>query len=260
MDPLGRRFHVGPLGGRLLIVFAMALMAVTGYFGIRGDNPIAAAVQRPRVTPQQEVALGLQAAPAMAQRYGGLSSDQAAQRRVDRVCHDLVEKTSARATPYDFDCHVLADPRTVNAFALPGGQVFVTAGLLARLQTDGQLAGVLGHQIGHVAARHGAEHIALARLGPGTTGAAVLAAYDPGNPASRRDPQVAALIGQLIDLRFSPQDELEADRLGARFMAEAGWDPRGMAQVMRILVTSPGGSPEFFATHPHPSGPRSPGV
>ncbi|HEY4562540.1 MAG TPA: M48 family metalloprotease, partial [Thermoanaerobaculia bacterium] len=153
MDPHERRSRAA---SRLLTVSSMALLAVVGYYGIRGYNPALPAVIRlVRITPQQEIAIGLQAAPAMAQRYGGLSADRQALQRVDRVCHDLVEKTEARRSPYDFDCHVLADTRTVDAFALPGGQVFVTAGLIERLSSDGELAGVLGHEIGHVVARHG---------------------------------------------------------------------------------------------------------
>jgi predicted Zn-dependent protease len=252
MDPLDRRFRAG---GRLLTAGAMALVAMTGYLGIRSYAPIATlAARRVAITPPQEIALGLQAAPSLAQRYGGLSSDQAAQGRIDRVCHELVEKTSARATPYDFDCHLLADERTIDAFSLPGGQVFLTAGLLARLQTDGQLAGVLAHEIGHVVARHGVEHIAGFRLARGVTGAAALARYDPANPESRRNATVAALIGQLVDLRFSRPDELEADRLGVRLLSEAGWDPRGMIQAARLLQASPGDSrpPELFSTHPNP--------
>jgi predicted Zn-dependent protease len=226
MNPLDRGFRGGT--GRLLVAGVMAVVAIAGYYGSRSYNPIAAELLLPRITPQQEVAIGLQAAPAMAQRYGGLSSDQPAQRRVDRLCHDLVEKTDAARTPYDFDCHVLADERTADAFALPGGQVFITSGLLARLQTDGQLAGVLAHEIGHVVARHGAEHLANHR-------AAALTRYDPSDPASRRNPAVATLIGQLISLRFSRRDESEADRIGARLASEAGYDPRGAAQVARIL-------------------------
>jgi predicted Zn-dependent protease len=250
MDPLDRGFRAG----RWLTVGAMALVAVTGYLGIRSSTPIATlAARRAAITPPQEIALGLQAAPSMAQRYGGLSSDQAAQGRIDRVCHELIEKTSARATPYDFDCHLLADERTVDAFSLPGGQVFLTAGLLARLRTDGQLAGVLAHEIGHVVARHGVEHIAGFQLARGVTGATALAGYDPADPESRRNATVAALIGQLVGLRFSRPDELEADRLGVRFLSEAGWDPRGMIQVTRLLQ-SPGGPhpPELFSTHPNP--------
>ncbi|HEY4596612.1 MAG TPA: M48 family metalloprotease [Thermoanaerobaculia bacterium] len=233
MDPHERRSRAA---SRLLTVSSMALLAVVGYYGIRGYNPALPAVIRlVRITPQQEIAIGLQAAPAMAQRYGGLSADRQALQRVDRVCHDLVEKTEARRSPYDFDCHVLADTRTVDAFALPGGQVFVTAGLIERLSSDGELAGVLGHEIGHVLARHATERIAGARIAPGLTGAAVLAGYDPADPASRRKAAVATLIGRLIDLRFSPPEEAEADRLGARLAAQAGYDPRDAAQAMRLL-------------------------
>jgi predicted Zn-dependent protease len=149
---------------------------------------------------------------------------------------------------------VLNDPETINAFALPGGQVFITEGLLRRLKTDGQLAGVLGHEIGHVVARHGAEHIAKEQLTQGLTGAAVLATYDPSDPSSRGSAAVAAVIGQLVTMRFGRQDELEADRLGVRFSSEATYDPRSMIELMKILEESSKGNqpPEFFSTHPNP--------
>jgi predicted Zn-dependent protease len=233
MDPHDRRSRAGLGWGRLLTVFTMALVAVVGYYGIRGYTPALARIRPVRITPQQEIAIGLQAAPAMAQRYGGLSADPQARQRVDRVCHDLVEKTEARRSPYDFDCHLLADARTAEAFALPGGQVFITTGLIERLPSDAELAGVLGNEIGHVLARHGTERIAGAPIAPGLTGAAVLAAYDPADPASRRKAAVAALIGRLIDLRFSSREEAEADRIGARLAGEAGYDPRAAAQAMR---------------------------
>ncbi len=87
---------------------------------------------------------------------------------------------------------------------------------------------MLAHEIGHVVARHGAEHLAGTRT-------AVLARYDPNDPASRRNPAVAALVGQLTHLRFSQRDEHEADRIGVRLMSEAGYDPRGAARVRQIL-------------------------
>jgi len=241
--------------GRLIIALVMAVLAIAGYYGTRSFNPVTEEVQHIDITPQQEVALGLQAAPEMAQQYGGLSADQGTQQLVDRVCRELIARTAAKDTPYEFDCHVLADGETINAFALPGGQVFITEGLLRKLRTEGQLAGVLGHEIGHVVARHGAEKIAKARLTEGLTGAAVIATYDPNDPASRRNAAVAAMIGQLVNMRFGRQDELEADVLGVRFTSEAGYDPRAMIELMQILEQSAGGArqPEFFSTHPNPA-------
>src|ERR671917_2984464 len=114
----------------------------------------------------------------------------------------MVSRSAAGQSPYRFEFHVLDDPQTINAFALPGGQVFITEGLLKRLTTDGQIAGVLGHEIAHVVARHGAEHIAKQQLTQGLTGAAVLATYDPYDSRSRATAAVAMMIGQLVNMRF----------------------------------------------------------
>lgn len=103
---------------------------------------------------------------------------------VDTIGNRIVQASELQKTGYQFDFHLLADDKTVNAFALPGGQIFVTMGLLKLLQTEGELAGVLGHEIGHVVARHSAEHMAKAKLTEGLSGAAVMAAYDPNDPKS----------------------------------------------------------------------------
>ena len=240
---------------RLLIALVVAIIAVVGYYGSSVFNPITQEKQHVAgITPEQEVALGLQAAPEMEQQFGGLDPDKEMQARVARVGERLVSRTAAGKSPYHFEYHVLNDPETINAFALPGGQVFITEGLLRRLKTDGQLAGVLGHESGHVVARHGAEHIAKQQLTEGLTGAAVLATYDPNDPSSRNSVAVAAMVGQLVSMRFGRQDELEADRLGVRLSSEAGYDPRSMIELMKILEQSSQGNrpPEFFSTHPNP--------
>jgi predicted Zn-dependent protease len=227
---------------------------LVAYFGNRVYNPVTDEVQHIDITVDQEIALGLQAAPEMAAEFGGLSSDQEAQALVKQVGQQLIAQTEAGDTDYRFDFHLLADEETINAFALPGGQVFITEALLHRLETEGQLAGVLGHEIGHVVARHGAEHIAKARLTQGLTGAVVIASYDPNDPASQRTAQVAALIGQLVNLKYGRDDEIESDRLGVHFTAAAGYDPRSMIRVMEILqeASEGQGPPEFFSTHPNP--------
>lgn len=248
--PSGR----GCLNVRMLIGLAMAGFALFSYFGSSVYNPVTGEKQYVNITEDQEIALGLQAAPEMAAEYGGLHPDQQAQSLVDAVGGKLVAGSAASQTNYRFEFHLLGDAQTVNAFALPGGQVFITAALFSRLETEGQLAGVLGHEIGHVVARHGAQRIAQQQLTQGLTGAVVLSTYDPNNPASQRTAQIAMLIGGLVNMKYGREDELESDRLGVRFIADAGYDPRALIRVMEILAEAGGGArqPEFFSTHPNP--------
>lgn len=246
MDPHRRsRTRSGFGTGRLLLAALLAVASLATYYGSREERPVTREETPPAsLSPRQEVALGLQAAPRMAQRYGGLLPDQKAQDRVDEICGALVTRTEVRKTPYEIECHVLAGSRAADAFALPGGQIFLTAGLLAKIETEGQLAGVLAHEIGHVVARHGAGHLARTRLSDGRTGGDVLASYDPDLPASRNSAAVNALIDEMIRLRYGPEEELESDRLGVRFMADAGYDPRSLVEVMRILEQAGGGAGE----------------
>lgn len=244
----------GGCGGRLMFAAIIAAVSLFSYFSSRQDNPVTGETQYIDITPEQEIALGLQAAPQMAEEFDGLDPSEADQAIIDDVGNAIVASSPAHQTPYEFDFHLLADAETINAFALPGGQVFITRALYDKLQTEDQLAGVLGHEIAHVVARHSAEHIAKAKLTEGLTGAAVIATYDPDNPASASSAQVAALIGQLINLKFGRDDELESDALGICFMNDTGYDPEEMVTVMQILASSSQGErpPEFFSTHPNP--------
>ncbi|MCX6046390.1 MAG: M48 family metalloprotease [Chloroflexi bacterium] len=241
-------------GGRIIVGLVMAAFALISYFGSQSYNPITNENQHVNISPQQEVAMGLQAAPEMAQEYGGLANDPQSQAKLDQVCENLTSKSDAAKTDWPFECHLLADEQTINAFALPGGPVFITMALFQKLETEGELAGVMGHEIGHVVARHSAQQIAKQQLTQGLTGAAVIASYDPNNPRTQQTAAVAAMIGQLVNLRFGREDELQSDQLGVRFMGQAGYDPRSMIKVMQILEASSQGNepPEFFSTHPNP--------
>lgn len=251
--PVGRRGGGGCMG-RLLIAGLLVVVSLITYFSSRQDNPVTGETQYVDITPEQEIALGLQAAPEMAQQFGGLDPSQEDQAVVDRIGQELVSNSPAGNSPYQFDFHLLGDTETINAFALPGGQVFITRALYDRLQTEGELAGVLGHEIGHVVGRHSAEHIAKAKLTEGLTGAAVIASYDPDNPSTAAYAQIAAIIGQLVNMRFGREDELESDFLGVCFIEDSGYNPQEMIRVMEVLASaSQGGSPpEFFSTHPNP--------
>ena len=246
--------------GRLLIAAFIALAGIVSYFSMTSVNPVTGEKQRVAgITPEDEVALGLQAAPEMAQQMGGLDPDERAQRLVDEVGQRVVKESVAAGSPYQFEFHLLADPGTVNAFALPGGQIFITRALFDRLQDEAQLAGVLGHEVGHVVGRHSAEHIAKSQLAGALVGAAGVAASDPDRPGQgRQAAMVAGIVSQMMNMKYGREDELESDRLGVQFMSEADYDPEAMIGVMDILEDASGGSgqPEFFSTHPDPGNRR----
>src|SRR5690606_32484971 len=148
----------------------------------------------------------------------------------------LLDALPYRNNPYAFAFHLLEDPKTVNAFALPGGQIFVTTGLLTRLSTEGELAGVLGHEIGHVIERHSAERMAKQALTQGLTMGAIVAASDPNNPMGGRSDVLVRLVANFVSLKYGRDDELESDVHGVSLLAAARYDPRAMLGVMRTLA------------------------
>lgn len=241
-------------GARVLIALAIVAFALFKYFTQTEVNPVTGEKQHIAMTAEQEVALGLESAPEMARQMGGEaeSSDPKA-RLVETVGRKVAQNSDAARSPYVFDFHLLRDPETLNAFALPGGQVFITYGLLTKLEDEDQLAGVLGHEIGHVVNRHGAEHMATGQLGQLLTMAAGVAATDEEG-RGQRAAMVAAMINQMVQLKYSRSDELEADRVGMDYMRQAGYDPSAMLGVLRILAdaSSGGRAPEILSTHPYP--------
>ena len=234
------------LGPRVWMALALVAFAFISYQCSTEYNPVTGEEQHLSLAPQQEIALGLQAMPEMMQQYGGELNNPEAQALVDRVGNRVVAQSDAGKTDWQYDFHLLADRQTINAFALPGGQVFITAALLQKLQTEGQLAGVLGHEVGHVVARHSAQRMAKEQLTQGITGA-VLVASGSGN-----DAQMAQMIGQMVNMKYGREDELQSDTLGVRFMSQAGYDPRAMVAVQEMLAAESGGNapPEMMSTHP----------
>lgn len=241
-------------GARLLIAGAIVAFALFRYFTQTEVNPVTGEKQHIALTADQEVALGLESAPVMAAQMGGTvdPSDPAA-RLVDEVGRRMVAQSDASRSPYSYDFHLLRDPDTVNAFALPGGQVFITYGLLRRLENEAQLGGVLGHEIGHVVHRHGAEHMATGQLGELLTVATGVATSDEEG-GGQRGAMIAALVNQLVQLRYSREDELESDGFGLEAMTRSGYDPSAMLGVMRVLAESArgGAPPEMLSSHPYP--------
>ena len=255
----GRR-QGGPAMGQLIrwaIGLIIALVGVGMYMFRTEVNPVTGERQRIAMNVDQEKALGLQAAPQMAEQMGGDIDPRDDERAalVSEVGRRIVERSAASGSPYvdNFHFHLLKDPKTINAFALPGGQVFITKALFERLGNEAELAGVLGHEIGHVIERHSAPQMAKGQLGQLLT-VAVGVGTSGQDDGGRKAQMAAVMANQMLTLRFSRGDESQADDIGLKYMAQAGYDPSQMLEVMKILKEASGGGnqPEFLLTHPLP--------
>jgi predicted Zn-dependent protease len=237
---------------RIILGAVFLLGGLFSYYGNTDINTVTGEKQRVQLTPRQEVVLGLQSRQQMAQQYGGLFPSADVQAYAQSVGERLVSRSAAAKSPYPFEFHVLRDPKVINAFALPGGQIFITAALLGRLDSEAQLAGVFSHEIFHVVGRHGAEHLAKQQLGSSLINAVGIAASG-GNDGGQAAAAIAQAVGQLVNLRYGRQDEAESDRNGLKFMIETGYNPRGIVELMKILAQNSGGrQPEFLSSHPDP--------
>ncbi len=196
------------------------------------------------VSPRQVTAMGDAAAGELTERYGGNVASPQLQAYVEGVGRAVAARTEE---PFSWSFTVL-ESDVINAFALPGRRVFVNRGLLARCTNEAQVAGILGHEIGHVMAQHVDERISqvlAAEIGLGLLSSAV----------DSSEAMIAArLVSQGTLLKFSRDQEAEADVLGVRYMTAAGYNPHAMIEVLEILSRASAGSRpvEFLSTHPHP--------
>jgi predicted Zn-dependent protease len=212
-------------------------------------NPATGKNQLMLVSEDQEIAMGRQADSAVVISIG-LYPDAAWQSYIQQFGARIAATSERPSLPWTF--RVVDDP-AVNAFALPGGFVYVTRGLLAHLTNEAELASVVGHEIGHVTARHTAAEMSKQQLiGLG------LAA---GSMASSQVAKYAGTANQalgILYLKFSRDDESQADQLGLRYMRRASYDPRQMPEVFRMLErlgAAEGGArlPTWLETHPSPA-------
>jgi predicted Zn-dependent protease len=237
----------GQLMGRLLIGLVIVGFSLFSYFGSSEYNDVTGENQYLSLTVEQEISLGRQSTPELIQEFGGLSNDRELQALITQIGTRLVRESIAYNTPWQWQFHVLADRQTINAFALPGGQVFITTAMLNQLSTEDEIAGVLAHEIVHVLARHSAQRIAQSNLTNGIIGAVSVASGDASAA------QTAQMIGQIINMSYGRDDELQSDTIGVCLMIDAGYNPQGMIGVMQVLAQLGGSQPEFFSTHPNPN-------
>ncbi len=200
-------------------------------------------------SPEQDIQIGREAA-AEVRKQVDIVDNRALQDYVDRVGKKLAAQPQAQNYPYEF---TLINDDSINAFALPGGPIFLHSGLIEAADTEGELAGVVAHEISHVALRHGTSQASKANM---IQLPAILAGTVIGQDSA------LAQLGQIglglgvnsVFMKYSREAEKEADALGARILAGAGYDPLAMASFFQKLEAQGGsrGGPQFLSSHPNP--------
>lgn len=229
---------------RALPALALATLTLTAC----PVNPATGERQLILISEAQEIRMGQEGAEQVEATFG-LYGDPDLQEYVSQIGMALAANSEKPNLPWSFR---IIDDVIVNAFALPGGPIYVTRGILAHFNSEAELAGVLGHEIGHVTARHSAEQISRAQaaqlgVGVGYIFLPEIAAYGDVIGASL----------QLVFLKFGRDDERQSDDLGFRYMQRSGYDPTEMVDVFDMLgrvsaASGGGGLPAWLSTHPDP--------
>jgi predicted Zn-dependent protease len=231
---------------RLLAISVSAAGLLVG--SACATNPATGKSQFMLVSEGQEAAMGKEADAQFHGLYGDFP-DPRLQAYVESVAKPLAAASERPALPWTFR---VVDDAQVNAFALPGGYIYVTRGILAHMNSEAELAGVLGHEIGHVTARHSASAQSKQMLGTLGLGAAMIL-----SPTLRHGGDALGAAFSVVFLKFGRDQESEADRLGLRYMTRKDYNPAEMLDVFRMLdgvTTSAGGErlPNWLSTHPAP--------
>ncbi|MEL7485068.1 MAG: M48 family metalloprotease [Planctomycetota bacterium] len=239
-------------------VWMVVMVLAASALGLGGcsRNPATGELIFTMMTWEQEKAIGLEAGPQFTDEYGGEVPDAEARAYVDEVGRRLLEGIEEGVPELEWN-FTLLDSQVINAFALPGGQVYFSRGLAEKLDSEAAMAGVIGHEIGHVTARHGNQRISRTQAFQAVLAAgAVAVGVADEDSALRRYGTIAvpaiAVAGQPVQLKYGRDEELEADYLGMRYMARAGYNPVGQRRVMEVLGAASRGrsQPEWLSTHP----------
>ena len=212
-------------------------------------NPVSGKKEVTFLSEAQEIEIG-QKLDVEVRREMRVYQDPELQSYVERIGLRLAAGSHRPHLPWHF---AIVDVPAVNAFALPGGYVYLTRGILAHLDTEAQVAGVLGHEIGHVTARHAAQ--AYTRAAQTSIGLTIASIFFP---ETRPFTGLAESGLGVLFLKYSRDDELEADRVGAEYAAREGWDPDGLRAMLTTLArldeaTDRRGVPNWLSTHPQPA-------
>lgn len=201
------------------------------------------------ISEKQEIQMGRESHAKFEQQFGGLYRDQHVQQYVNAVGRNMARYAGRPNLQWQF---AVVNSDSINAFAVPGGYVYITRGLLFQLRNEAQLAGILGHESAHIAHRHSVRQIEKARFAQGSTAVVgvVGSVFGVGGVGS-----AANIVASLALMNYSRDQEKEADMSGMKYMTSYGYNPLGMVQAMTILQQASrkgGKAPEFLSTHPNP--------
>ncbi len=223
-----------------LVLLVTALAACT-------RNPVTGKKQLTLFSEAQEIEIGRQSDPEILRQFGRVSSTQL-QDYVGRAGAELAESSHRPDLPWKF---TVLDSEVINAFALPGGYVYVTRQILAYMNNEAELASVLGHEIGHITARHGVTQASKAQLAGMALGAGSIV-----SPTFGQFSQLAQIGMGLLFLKYGRDAERQSDRLGVQYMYRVGYDPRKMSDFFQVFQTlrEDGGQqiPGWLSSHPDP--------
>jgi predicted Zn-dependent protease len=222
--------------------------ALTAVLVTCATNPVTGKREISLISESQEVSMGQEAAKEVTASIPPVADD-ALQRYVSGLGLQLARASERPNLPWSFT--VIDDPQ-VNAFALPGGPIFITRGILTHMNSEAQLVSVLGHEIGHITAKHSVHQLSQAQLAQIGIIAAVIV-----KPSLAQFGNLASQGLGLLFLKFGRDDETQADELGFRYMTTASYSPTEMAEMFRTLGRLSGGGgegrvPEWLSTHPDP--------
>jgi len=195
-------------------------------------NPVSGEREFMLVSEEQEVAIGKQAAPSLKWEFGGPYEDKALEAYLDSIVKELWKNSERPDLPLTFHIQNTSLP---NAFALPG-YVAITRGLLSEMQNEAQFAAVMGHEIGHVMARHTAKRIS--RMQVQQLGVAIGAAALEGKKGGDALLAIGAMGSSLLLLKYDREQEIQSDRLGVKYMSALGYDPHEAISAHKVLEES----------------------
>jgi beta-barrel assembly-enhancing protease len=228
------------------------LLAVTAFLGVGVAHGQRSELKAPWnvYSPQTDIKLGKQNADLMEKKLP-LCNDPKVDAYLTNLGMRLVQKLPTRGVQYPWEFHCVND-KTINAFALPGGYVFVNRGTIEAADNEAQLAAVMGHELSHVALRHGTAQASKAQLTQGAAG--LLGDLLGGSAGGQLLSQGVAMGAGGLLLHYSRSDETQADVMGTQVIYDAGYDPRAMAQFFEKLQADSKGKnpPQFLSDHPNP--------